>query len=97
MGVAELFYSGSKQTDKKQVRIGVDDLELIRKVFPESGVVTSLSVYLFEQIAKALIEAGITSYDDRVKKGLTLEHLKSINIELCKTDKKNTKKNTKKK
>lgn len=77
MAVSELFYSGNKATDRTILRIGTEDKKLLQELFPESGVITSLSVYLFEQIVNQLKEKGIETYADRVASKFSLEDLKA--------------------
>lgn len=78
MGLSDLFYNGGKQTDKYQVRVGSDDKRLIQGVFPETGIMTNLSVFMFAQLAEVLRDNGITTYSERVANGITIEDLKRM-------------------
>lgn len=77
-GLSDAFYPSDLQTQKKLVRVGVPDIDLITKVFPESGVTTYLTVYLFHKLASRLRDEGITSYQDRLNKRIMVEDLKKF-------------------
>lgn len=77
-GFADIFYDTSMPTDKKLLRAGVEDYKLISTVFPETGVPTHLTVYMFHKVAEELRSRGILSYEDREKKQFTIEQLKKI-------------------
>lgn len=78
MGLSDLFYSGGKATDKYQLRVGSEDKKLIQGVFPETGIMTSLSVYVFGQLADLLRKNGITTYTERERAKITIEDLKRM-------------------
>ena len=96
MGLADLFYSSGKATDKYQLRVGSDDKKLIQGVFPETGIMTSLSVYMFSQLAEVLKEQGITSYSEREKAKFTIEDLKRMCTFVCQKKQTTTKKSIRK-
>lgn len=83
MAISEIFYGGDKPTDKTMLRIGSDDKKLIQSVFPEPGIITSLSVYMFEQVANHLRDIDITTYTKRAEKKMSIEDLKQLCNLVC--------------
>lgn len=74
--IADFFYGPEVETDKRLLRVPTKDYELIRTVFPEAGVTTHLTVYVFQKIASQLRKDKITTYKARTAKGINLQYLK---------------------
>lgn len=59
----------SQPIDKRLVAFNTDDLEIVRKIFPENGMQTYLPGLLTKILIKQLAEKGVKEFYDRISGG----------------------------
>ena len=75
---ADIFYDTSKPTERKLLKVCVEDFELLNKVFPETGISTNVTTYMFAVLAEKLRQRGVVDYESREKEGFTIANLKEL-------------------